>query len=306
MLPMMSHIGSTDILKSRGYLFEPKLDGTRALCHVSSSGIKFINRKGRDITSTYPELKIKSRINSSCILDGEIVMYNEEGNPDFQLMLKRENSSRVSEVSKEYPGTYVVFDILSFKGKPLTQLPLEERKNILEKTVRSSKKIEIMPFFEQGEKLWKYVKKRNLEGVVAKRKGSIYMTGDRSRDWLKIKNLKTCDCVIVGYTSDKRALSALALGVYNDGKLIFIGHVGTGFSEAVTSSLLSQLEKIRTVKNYSGTPAKVQNVLPQVVCEVRYLEFSRDGMLRAPSFLRLRTDKAPQDCIFDQLKQSDS
>jgi bifunctional non-homologous end joining protein LigD len=132
---------------------------------------------------------------------------------------------------------------------------------------------------------------------MAKKKESVYVTG-RSRAWLKIKLEKTVDCVIVGYATKTREIASLALGLYNGGTLSYIGQVGTGFSESLLERLSKELVRAR---NDVALPTNVHPVVPDKVCEVKYLEYTKDGRLRAPVFLRIRSDKAPRECTIDQV-----
>ncbi len=152
-----------------------------------------------------------------------------------------------------------------------------------------------MPSTDNGEELWNVVTARGLEGVMAKKKGSVYVTG-RSRAWLKIKLEKTVDCVIVGYVTKIREIASLALALYDQETLSYIGQVGTGFSE----SLLDTLSKghIRASNDVS-LPKNVHSVVPDKVCEVKYFEYTKDHRLRAPVFLRLRDDKSATECTVD-------
>lgn len=302
--PMLCKLGDLSFL-SKKFIFEPKLDGTRAVCYYQNNKIKLINRRDKDITTRYPELNFKKNLKCrNCILDGEIIVYNKKGNPSFNLLQKRDqlsNKFMIEIRSREYPATYVVFDILKKDGKNLMSLPLIERKKILEKTIISSSRIDVIPYTTEGKKLWREIKKRKLEGVIAKNPLSKYYPGKRTPEWIKIKFLKTIDCVIIGYTSEKRAISSLVLGAYDKGKLRYIGRVGTGFTEKFLEELYEKLKPLKTnkpVAEYSGRK-EIQWIKPKIVCEIRYLEFTKDKMIRAGVFLRLRNDKKPKDCILE-------
>jgi len=303
--PMLAKVGDKKGLSKKGFIFEPKLDGTRALCYKNKE-LKFINRRNTNITHRYPEFKFAENINAkSCILDGEIIVYDKKGNPDFNLLQKREQLDKkllIELRSGQYPATYVVFDILKKDGKDLTRLPLSKRKEILQKTVQDSKTTEKIFWTTNGKKLWKEITKRKLEGVMAKKKDSKYYAGKRTPAWLKIKFLKTIDCIIVGYTQEKRVISALALAIYDEGRLKYIGRVGTGFTTNFLQQLHDKLKKSKTKKvpvKYTGSK-KIQWVKPEYVCEVRYLEISKDKKLRAPAFLRMRYDKPPKECVLQK------
>jgi DNA ligase D-like protein (predicted ligase) len=300
---MLAFLGGKNDLEREGYIFEPKLDGTRALCYVNED-IRFINRRGHDISERYPEFNFRDELKvESCVLDGEVIVYDGHGNPSFSLLQKREQSKTSSArlLSGSHPATYVVFDILELNGRDLTTLPLSARKEELRKAVVPGKHLQPIVWTKEGAKLWKIVEERKLEGVMAKRFDSVYEQGKRSEAWIKVKALKTLDCVIIGFTSEKRSISALALGLYVNGELRYMGRVGTGFTESYLDNLRKVLDNMvipgPPVKSYPDHPTTW--VRPELVAEVEYLMLTGDGHLRAPSFRRLRTDKAPEDCTAD-------
>ena len=289
---MLAATGTCTALRSKAYIFEPKLDGYRALCEKKEGTLRFLSRNNRDITLEFPELSFGDRIKADCTLDGEIVIYDEKGNPSFALMQQRKHL--------RHPPTYVAFDILELGGRDLRRLPLSERKQLLAETIDEGGNLQLMPSTENGEALWNVVKARGLEGVMAKKKESVYVTG-RSRAWLKIKLEKTADCVIVGYATKTREIASLALGLYGGATLTYIGQVGTGFRESLLDKLSKELVRAR---NDVALPTNLRPVVPDKVCEVKYLEYTKDGRLRAPVFLRIRDDKSPRECTMDQVIQS--
>jgi bifunctional non-homologous end joining protein LigD len=288
---MLAAIGTQEILKSEEYIFEPKLDGYRALCQKKTGRLRFISRNNRDITLEFPELSFGDLIKADCTLDGEIVIYDEKGNPSFSLMQRRKHHDRLA--------TYIAFDILELEGRDLKRLPLLTRKQMLADVIEEGRNLQIMPSTHNGEELWKVVTSTDLEGVMAKRKDSPYVTG-RSHDWLKVKREKTVDCVIVGYITKIRNIGSLALGLYDNGRLTYVGQVGTGFRESLLDELAKEL-----IGSSNGVvlPKNVQPVVPNKVCEVKYLEYTRDHRLRAPVFLRIRVDKLPAECTIDQVQK---
>lgn len=308
MKPMLCKNGNLDILDSDEYYFEPKLDGTRALLVKRGKAIKLINRRNRDITYRYPEFKNISKFIKikECILDGEIICYNKKGLPDFNLLQRREQLDNPFEIelrSIDFPATYVAFDILNKNGKDLSTQPIEKRKKLLSKLIIENKNLQIIFYTEKGKKLWEKITSLNLEGVIAKKKGSLYYKGKRTDIWLKIKYLKTADCVIVGYTTEKRVISALALAVYKSKRLLYIGKVGTGFSQQFLIELYKKLKRIKTTKRIVTNPqSNIIWVLPKYVCTVKYLDLTSCYELRAPSFKKLRDDKLPTECTFEQFK----
>lgn len=286
-------------LEEPGWIYEPKLDGIRALCYIDKSGrgkakVRFISRNDLDLTDKYPELAIADCIQAeTCVLDGEIVAYDAKGIPRFSLL------------QQGHSATYVIFDVLFCDGTTLTNMPLLERKDMLHTIVKETKKCKctcpLVPYTYDGKALWKEAKKHGLEGVMAKQADSLYYPGKRKGVWLKIKLFSTMDCVIVGFTQKKRIVSSLALGIYDNNELRYIGKVGTGFSLSFLSELYPKLKRLArktnpTVNKDDSPDDGISWVRPELVAEVKYLEVTKAGMLRSPVFERLRFDKEPQDC----------
>lgn len=280
---MLADIGNENFLDKKNFIFEPKLDGIRAICYKNGK-LRFVSRNGIDITSKYPEFDFIKNIKAKkCILDGEIVVYDKKGNPSFHLWQQKNKGENLL-------ANYVVFDILEKDGKDLMNRKLHERRKILEKTVKNSERLQTIVYTKDGIKLWEIVKKRKLEGVIAKKDDSFYESGKRSGVWLKIKITKTTDCVILGYTVEKRALTSLALGAYDKGRLVFAGKVGTGFDETTIQKLKEKLKKIGIKKSKIDLPEDVYPVKSKYVAVIKYQNITRDLKFRAPVFLRLKED----------------
>lgn len=296
---MLAKQGSLKDLKDKNFIFEPKFDGTRVLIHKEGKKIRLINRRNNNITHRYPELEeLWRNIKDDSIIDGELVILGKKHLPDFNLLQKRdllEDKFRINLLSKSHPATIFVFDILKLKGKNLTNLSLLERKKFLAREIKKSSKISLTPYTRDGEKLWKKIKKLRMEGVMAKKINSKY-EGRRTSAWVKIKNTKSLDAIVIGYTKEKRAISALALAAYHNKKLIYIGRVGAGLSEGVIKELLRKLKLSKPEINIK-TAKKINYVKPNVIVEVKYLEITKDFSLRAPAFLRIRYDKPLKECI---------
>jgi len=302
-LPMLAAIGSKDDLERKDFIYEPKLDGYRALCYVNKQ-VKLFTRNEHDITDKFPELAdIRDAITAkSCVLDGELVVYNDDGLPNFQLVQGRDqlgSSLVIAQRSTQHPVTFIVFDILEYNGKSVMDKPLSERKKLLKKIIKDTDRITVIPFTTDGKKLWQQMTKLGVEGVMAKEAESLYYPGKRKKVWLKVKQFQTADCVIIGYTQEKRLISALALGMYDKkGNLVYVGNVGTGFSELEQKELYKKLKPLAIKKvPVDGLQLKdIKWVKPKLVSEIKYLEFTKDKKLRNPVFLHLRTDKPPEEC----------
>jgi DNA ligase D-like protein (predicted ligase) len=296
-----------------GWFFEPKLDGTRCIAHVLGDRIVLQNRRLTDIGGRYPELLISLRtsVRRSCILDGEIVVF-VEGQIDFHALQKREQQQKrlkIEILSQMLPATYILFDILEIEGDRQMHLPLRERKDLLSRHVEESERVAVTDYIETiGESYYRAAIKQGLEGIMAKRAESTYQPGVRSSDWKKIKKEIEFDLVVGGMTRGAgyraNTFGALLLGAYQGEKLLYVGKVGTGFS----FEELQILRKILETQPESPfvNPPNVPGITwvnPTLVVEIQAMEVTEDGKLRAPVYLRLRNDKPPAQCTYDQLEQ---
>jgi DNA ligase D-like protein (predicted ligase)/DNA ligase D-like protein (predicted 3'-phosphoesterase) len=295
---------------SGDWIFEVKWDGIRAISYVYEE-LSIRSRSGRELSQNFPELGELRDLTSNATLDGEIVLLRE-GKVDFQAVmtrLQRAGPLDVEYLSRRYPATYVVFDILEKEGQSLADTPLVERKKLLRDTVKEGKYVVLSAFVEaQGEAYYRAALERSLEGIVAKRKDSRYTFGARSRDWLKIKSVKTCECIIVGYTcgrgNRRSTFGALLLGLYDGKQLVYVGKVGTGFDSQSLEALLkifTGLEGAAPIRSVD-VAEKVTWLKPTLVCEVAYQLLTEDMKLRMARFRALRPDKGPEECTIDQVK----
>jgi len=286
-----------------GWLFELKLDGYRVRAAREQGEARLLTRKGNDIAAAFPELAraLAALPLEGFIFDAELVVPDEAGRPSFQRLQNRVRVSRALEVRRaavETPALLYVFDLLAFEGYDLRPLPLERRKALLEQIVPRVGPIKYLSHFEKdGEALYEQVVKMGLEGIVAKQADSSYRAG-RSPTWLKIRADRTDDFVVVGFTRPKGSragFGALDLGAYQDGKLIYAGRVGSGFTAAQLDDVSATLEKnVRATPAFSGpVPEDAGHtwVEPSLMAEVRYKEWTDEGLLRQPVFVRFRDDK---------------
>jgi DNA ligase D-like protein (predicted ligase)/DNA ligase D-like protein (predicted 3'-phosphoesterase) len=298
---------------SKDWIFEVKWDGIRAVSYVNT-GLSIRSRNGKELKDKFPELAELKDVAMNTVLDGEIIVMRDK-KTDFRTLLERSRitSDRDAQyMSKSFPATYVIFDILEKDGQSIIQLPLIERKAILKDRVRDGIHVVQSVFVEEdGEAYYEEAIKRGVEGIVAKKKNSQYEPGIRSNNWLKIKKILSCDCVIFGYTkgqgSRERTLGALILGLYDNEIPVFVGKVGTGFSESTMIALLEAFEGLRTEKETLqevDVPEEITWLRPELVCEVVYQNLTNEGKLRMPRFRGLRTDKSPSECTTDQVKQN--
>ena len=282
----------------KNWLFEIKFDGYRIVSFVNSQKVKMLTRSNKDYTSKFPTLadSLKDYFkNTQVVLDGEVVCFDKNGKSDFGMLQQaiKENDAKLS---------YVVFDILAYDGKDLRNLELIKRKELLEKlfSKNSNNLVFSQYVINKGKECFNFAKKKSLEGVVAKKVDSKYI-GKRTMDWLKIKCYFRQEFVIVGYktTQKNKKLSAILVGYYKQKDLIFIGKVGTGFTEKTRTDLNKLFEKISskkaTVINTEQVEDDVNWLKPKLVAEVQFAEITKDNLLRQASFVGLREDKKPKE-----------
>jgi bifunctional non-homologous end joining protein LigD len=314
-LPMMAE-GGHKPFDDPGWRFEPKLDGVRTLVYIQGEEVRLVSRKGRDQSAQYPELlNIWQWVTgNTAVLDGEIIAIDGQGRTSFELLQSRINlqaKGDIDRMRKQVPVDLALFDLLYLDGEELIGEPLEERRARLEKIIvmDSPARMQIT-FFEDehGKAFTEGAMKLDMEGVVAKRLGSKYHPGKRTGDWRKIKLLNTQDCVIIGWTPGEGrrtdVFGALLVAVYDDGKLRWIGQVGTGFTDRMLRDLMDRLKPLERKGPPIDDPElkKLKGahfVEPELVCEVEFLQMTSAGKLRAPSYKGLRTDKAPEDCVLE-------
>ena len=293
--PMLAQLTEQPAFDHPGWVFEIKWDGYRAVAEVLKTGQRLYSRNGLSFAKAYGKIfEALKKIKHQVVLDGEIVVFNEDGQPDFQKLQNYTNNS-------SYTIQYFAFDILFLNGKDLTALPLLERKEILKSILPVSKIILYCDHvIENGKAFFREIEKSNMEGMIAKRSSSTYQPGKRNSDWLKIKNVKSDEAVIVGYTQPKGSrvgFGSLLLAQYNRGKLTYIGNVGTGFTDSTLKDLLKKIKILETAKSplhhQIKPPPATTWIKPELVCNVKFTEKTSDGILRHPVFLGLRVDKKP-------------
>jgi len=299
------------------WVFEIKWDGVRAILFKENDKIKLQSRSGNDITEKYPEIVTPARECikgcKSTIIDGEIVVLDENGIPSFQAHQRRMNVGSKKEIlvlSSEIPCTFYAFDVLYHEHKDLKKLSYLDRRSILSQILGPNDTIKISDYIEEkGIDILKHSKELGLEGIMAKRKSSVYREGVRSRDWLKIKNIKTQDCVVIGYTKGIgnriNLFGSLLLAVYctKERKFRFVGHTGSGFDFELLNKVYSKLQEIRIdsmpIDHLPYMNRQTTWVKPLLVAEVKFNEWTKDGIMRTPIFLRFREDKKPIECTME-------
>ncbi len=290
------------------WIFELKYDGYRVLAEREGDETRIRYRRGTDATSIYPDVAraLRALPFGDLVLDGELVVLDEESRPSFQRLQRRAQQRRSIDIqgaTLELPATLYVFDLLAFEGFDVRPLPLTERKRLVRKLLPAAGPIRFLDHIpEQGEALYAEVTRLRLEGLIAKRADAPYRAG-RSPRWLKLRAERTDDFVIVGFTEpqgSRAGFGALHLAAYADEDLVYCGRVGSGFSEEQLTGLRALLETGRLGSPPCTGPIPADRahvwVEPRHVAEVRYLTWTAEGLLRQPVFLRLRDDKPPDEC----------
>jgi bifunctional non-homologous end joining protein LigD len=278
--------------------FELKLDGYRTLAYLNEGNVDLRSRKNNSFNKQFDDIKKaleEWKINA--VIDGEVVVLNDEGRPDF-------NKIQLWDTKREGHLVYYVFDLLWIDGLNIMAEPLHVRREILKQLMPESGIIRYSDHIDDiGEEFFEIAKKNNLEGIVAKQKNSVYIPDSRAKTWLKIKIEERHEAVICGYTRKRntdRLFSSLILGIYEEGVLKFIGQTGTGFTELMQKELMQKMKPLVTKKLPFETKPSIPGsdivwLKPSLVCEVKYTELTNEGLMRHASFQGLREDKAASE-----------
>ena len=284
------------------YIYELKWDGERCIAYLDPSGkTELRNKRNVKMLPKVPELKeIWRQAKDKCILDGELMVL-KNGKPDFFEIQRRSlttNKFKIELGSKQYPATFVAFDILYYKDRDVTALPLLDRKILLQKAFSESERLVLSRYVEgNGTAFYQLAEQQELEGIVAKRKDSFYIQNKRTKDWIKIKRMLDEDFIICGYILKRNNMTSLVLGKYKDNKIQYQGHVTMG----VGADTLEQLLKLPSGYPPAGTPSGHGNeeavwVQPSLVGVVKYMPRSGRGGRHQSVFKGLRYDKRPEEC----------
>jgi len=291
-----------------GWMYEVKWDGYRAIAYVKNGKVHLSSRNNKSFDEKfYPIFDELKKLKVDVVLDGEIIVANESGISNFGLL---QNWRSEADGSLQF----YVFDILWLNGISLISLPLSERRSILLDNIKETSLIHVSQVFSaSGSEFFEAAQQMNLEGIMAKKSSSLYLPGERTRDWLKIKVNKRHEVVIGGFTKNEgsgKSFSSLLVGVYEKGKLQYTGKIGTGFSDKLQKQMMASFKPLISKKNpFSVEPdvnkasrfrpnppkASVTWLKPSLVCEVSYTEVTSDGVMRHPSFEGMREDKNAKD-----------
>lgn len=287
-----------DPFDSNDYIYEIKWDGIRSISYLDKN-IDIRSRNGMLLISIFPELEnIYKQVKNKCVIDGELVIL-KNAIPDFYEVSRRltmKNQFKINLAADRYPASIIAFDILYYKDKDITMLPLLERKKYLEDVLIENDLICFSRFIElYGTQLFNVVKEKKLEGIVAKRKDSIYRTGKTTKDWIKCKVLDSEDCVICGYIIKEKGMTSFIIAQYDIETLIYKGHVSLGASLRTLNRYKYKIIDQSPFKYPLKGHENAVWIEPELVCIIESMPTEREGY-RLPVFRGIREDKAPLDC----------
>jgi bifunctional non-homologous end joining protein LigD len=295
------------------WLYEIKWDGVRALCLIENGRVQMQSRRGNRCEQQYPEFQdLPKYVNAKmAMLDGEICVLDENGRARFALIQPRiaANPGAVPRLAESSPATLFLFDVLYVDGYDVRGVALEDRKRLLASLMTPGDHVRISEAFDtSGEEMFEAARQMGLEGIVAKDRRSTYESG-RSTRWLKLKVQNEQEFVIAGFTKGERDyFGALVLGIQANGELRHVGQVGTGFDQKLMKHIYERLKPLITKTSPFAKTPRIKEVVwvrPELVCQVRFLEWTQDGILRAPVFVGLREDKQPTEVVREEAQAPD-
>jgi bifunctional non-homologous end joining protein LigD len=313
--PMMARLQS-ELPTGKGWQMEVKLDGIRAIGIKNGKSVRLFSRRPRELTHDYPHIvnALADLPANKFVVDGEIVIFDEQGRTSFQALQNRNTTHDSS------PAFFILFDLLQLNDERLLSVPLTERRKALGKLLRKpSRSLRFSAPLEGDPKtIWSGIKRLGLEGIIAKRADSVYEPGRRTGAWLKVKAQNEQEFVIGGYTPPQGSrlyFGSLLVGYYEGKNLLFASGVGTGFNTRSLETLYKQFQKLRVDKcPFTNLPQRGPRggfplsqmrkcfwLKPQLVCQVKFFEWTRDGNLRQPVFLGLREDKKATEVVREQV-----
>ena len=309
--PMLASPGDLPpVDRQDAWAFEMKWDGVRAVVYVEDGEVRVLTRNDREVGATYPELRglAAALPGRRVVLDGEIVALDEAGRPSFGQLQARMHVQRPSAaLLARVPVSFLAFDVLHLDGAALTSTAYDERRAVLESLALDGPHWATPPAFEgDGATALDVSEAQGLEGVIAKRRASTYHPGRRTQDWVKVKHVRMQEVVVGGWSPGEGnrtgRIGSLLLGVHDDdGRLVYAGHVGTGFSVRVLEDLGARLARLeRKTPPFADEVPRAHAkgarwVTPELVGEVAFTEWTRDGRLRHPTWRGLRPDKEPAE-----------
>jgi len=300
----MEPVPHKEPFNSPDHLFQVKWDGVRMLAFINNGTVRLQNRRLHERTLQYPEMQLLPRVLSAfnAILDGEMVVFHQ-GKPSFPLVIKRDFATRDKQIAglmELVPVTYMLFDILYINGRNITALPLVERQSILAESITPCTQVLVTDNFTEGKALFTAVREQGLEGIVAKAKHSPYLPGKKHSQWLKIKYRPRRLCVVGGYTKRGKVVNTLLLGAYDQGKLRYLGRVGSGLTQEEWQVITGFLEDLRREKPPFANPPLTRKavyywVVPALTVLVEFTEWTEEIRLRQPVIVGFSSEH-PEQC----------
>lgn len=313
--PMLATSGALPADVSGAWAYEMKWDGVRAVVYVAAGKVRLLTRNDREVSTTYPEvLELVPLLDGrDAVVDGELVAFDPAGRPDFGALQRRmhvTNPAQVRSLVDEVPVYYLAFDLLRIGGRSLLAEPYDVRRNLLEGLGISSPHVVVPPaFVGDGPAALAASRAQQLEGVVAKLRRSTYRPGRRSADWIKVKNIRTQEVVVGGWRLGRGhrdgGIGSLLVGVPGADGLDYVGHVGTGFTEAMLADVHRRLAPSVLATSPFARPLPAADardavwVEPRLVGEVAFAEWTKDRRLRHPTWRGLRDDKSAGDVVWE-------
>lgn len=300
----MSPILSDRIPLGSNFIYQIKWDGIRGIVHIHPSGFKIYTKNGTDVTEKYPELHNLKKYfkGQSAILDGELVVFDDNNKPCFKKILLRQlvkSKNKINHYVRSIPIYYLAFDILYLNGKDLTSLDYVYRKEILEKNFINNSMSVVVDDFSNGPSLFQLMKEKDMEGIVAKKLDSPYISGKHHKNWFKIKIKRKMLVVVGGIKIKNKVPASLAVGIYKNNELYYVGHVSLGLKQRDLELLNQYLDTMKSASspfvNFIDS-SDTQWVRPILTCNVSYLEKSVHEHLRHPQIIGF-SDESPKKAI---------
>lgn len=289
-----------DAFNSPDYIYEIKWDGIRCVTFLNNKSVDMRNKRNKIMIPLFPELEdLNKQAKVKCILDHELIVL-KNGMPDFYEVQKRalmSNPFKIELAAKKYPASIIAFDILYYKDKDITSLPLIERKKYLSEAVVENNILAVSRYIEDnGIELFEAVKAKELEGIVAKRKTSLYRQGKKTKDWIKCKVMANDDCVVCGYIQKANNMTSLILGQYDNDLLVYRGHVTLGVSLRIMNQYKYQIIDYSPFGHVPLGNDDAVWIAPELVCIVESMPTEKDSF-RQPVFKGFRDDKLAKECV---------
>lgn len=295
----MEPILSTDIVEGESFIHQIKWDGIRGITYIDHNQYQTYTKNGNDRTAFYPELMEITKLfrGKSGVIDGEIIVLDDNLRPSFHDILKRERvraKTRVQYYSRKYPVKYILFDLLYLDGKDLRRYPLVERIHLLSEMVIKSNCVTMTDSFDNGKGLFELMEEKNYEGIVSKDKFSPYVAGKKHDQWFKTKILKKMLVVIGGIKLDNGRIKSLLLGINNEDTMLYVGNASIGLNQSDMNLLNEHIDVMSKDTSPFSNLLKEKNVVwlkPMLTCWVSFLEWTNTNSLRHPKIIGFSLEK---------------